>query len=268
MVSLPGFGQTGLDAGFVGNGATIQGYAGLASLTGYEDGIPRSSVNVWPDLVAGTAGAIAVAMALLWREKTGKGQFIEVAQAESVMTVIGEFILDYAANGHIQTPIGNSDQVMAPHGCYRCQGDDKWVAIAVGNDSEWKDLCLVMSKPELIADERFQDGFRRLEHQDELDIIISEWTKGQIPIEVMKRLQQVHIASGPVYSGEEIYKDPHLRDRNFFVEHNHPEVGKRELPGVFAKLSETPGAIQGPDPLFGEHTDWVLNELLAHSDNY
>ncbi len=117
------------------------------------------------------------------------------------------------------------------------------------------------SKPELINDERFQDRFCRLEHQALLDEIITEWTIGQNPIDVMKQLQQAGIASGPVYSGEELYKDPHLRAREYFVETEHPVVGKRELSGVFAKLSSTPGMIQGPAPLLGQHNEWVLDML-------
>jgi crotonobetainyl-CoA:carnitine CoA-transferase CaiB-like acyl-CoA transferase len=120
-----------------------------------------------------------------------------------------------------------------------------------------------MGKPELIADERFGDTFCRLKNQDELDRIITEWTKGQAPVDVMTRLQKVNIASAPVYCAEELHKDPHLRERGFFVEINHSEAGRRELPGVFAKLSETPGAIREPDPLLGEHTDWALGELLG-----
>ena len=268
MVSASGYGATGPDKECVAFGHVLEAYAGLDVLLGYPDGPPLQCGTTVSDHTGAISTCFATLVALYHRNLTGEGQYVDLSEVENVVASMPEAIMEFTMNGRIPLAKGNRDEVMAPHGCYRCQGDDKWVAIAVGSDSEWKDLCLVMSKPELIADERFQDGFRRLEHQDELDIIISEWTKGQIPIEVMKRLQQVHIASGPVYSGEEIYKDPHLRDRDFFVEHNHPEVGKRELPGVFAKLSETPGAIQGPDPLFGEHTDWVLNELLAHSDNY
>jgi len=117
------------------------------------------------------------------------------------------------------------------------------------------------SKPELINDERFQDRFCRLGHQTLLDEIITEWTIGQTPIDVMKQLQKAGIASGPVYSGEELYKDPHLRACEYFVETDHPVVGKRELPGVFAKLSSTPGMTQRPAPLLGQHNEWVLDML-------
>ena len=120
-----------------------------------------------------------------------------------------------------------------------------------------------MGRAELAADERFKDAFRRLQHQDELDKVINDWTHGQTPLDVMKKLQQLDIASAPVYGGGGVYHDPHLRARNFIVEVNHPEVGKREIPGVFAKLSETPGAVQRHAPLLGEHTDWVLHKLLG-----
>jgi len=136
------------------------------------------------------------------------------------------------------------------------------VAITVATDEEWEDFCLAMAEPELINDERFQDVIHRQENEDKLDEIITQWTINKPPLDVMAELQRADIACGPVYSAEGLYKDRHLRERGFFVEITHPEVGKRELPGLFAKLSETPGEIRGSDPLLGEHTDWVLHELL------
>ncbi len=267
MVSLSGYGATGPDKDNVAYGEVLEAYSGLDFLIGYPGDSPLQCGTTISDQVSATSAAFAALAALHYRDLTGEGQHIDVAEVEALLTCIPEAIMEFTMNGRIPLPQGNRSGTMAPHGCYRCQGEDKWVAIAVGNDSEWKDLCLVMGKPELIADERFQDGFCRLKNQDELDKIITEWTGGQVPIDVMTQLQKVNIASAPVYSSEELYKDPHLRARGFFVEINHPEVGKRELPGVFAKLSETPGAVRGHDPLLGEHTDWVLHELLTPNDD-
>jgi len=174
-----------------------------------------------------------------------------------------ESIMQYTMNGRTVTSKGNKSETMSPCGCYRCRGEDNWVAITVATDKEWEDFCQVMAKPELITDERFQDVIRRQENEDKLDEIITQWTINKNPLDVMTELQRAGIACGPVYSAEGLYQDHHLRERGFFVEINHPEVGKRELPGLFAKLSKTPGEIRGSDPLLGEHNDWVLHELLG-----
>ena len=263
MVSLSAYGATGPDRDSIAYGSCLEPYAGLSFFIGYPGSPPRECGTYISDHTSGTLAALAALSALHCRDLTGEGQHIDISEVETLLACMPEAIMEFTMNGRIPLPDGNRDHVMAPHGCYRCRGEDKWVAIAVGNDSQWQDLCLVMDKPELIADERFGDAFCRLKNQDELDRIITEWTIGQAPVDVMIQFQKVNIASAPVYNAEERFKDPHLRERGFFVEIDHPEAGKREIPGVFARLSETPGAIRGPDPLLGQHTDWVLTELLG-----
>lgn len=263
MVSASGYGATGPSRDMIAYGSALEAYSGFSSLIGYPGGPPKRCGIAITDHIGAISAAFTALVALHYRDLTGEGQHIDLSEVETMLACMPEAIMEFTMNGRMLLPQGNRDDVMAPHGCYRCQGEDKWVAIAVGNDSEWKDLCRVMGRPELIKDEHFRDGFCRLENQDETDKIITEWTSRQTPIDVMTQLQKVGIAAGPVYTEEELYKDPHLRARGFFVEINHPEVGKRELPGFFAKLSETPGILRDYDPLFGEHTDWVLHELLA-----
>ncbi|MBC8275632.1 MAG: CoA transferase, partial [Chloroflexi bacterium] len=201
--------------------------------------------------------------ALHYRDITGIGQYIDMSEIEALLCGMPEAIMEYTMNQRVPQPRGNRDEVMAPHGCYRCKGEDHWLAIAVSSDEEWESLCKVMGKPELIRDKRFQDGFLRWKNQDDMDKIIAEWASQQNYLEAFKQLQKAGVASGPVYNTEALFSDPQLRAREFFVEIEHPEVGKRELSGVFAKLSETPGAVRRHDPLFGEHNNWLLNELLA-----
>jgi len=262
MISASGYGATGPDKDCVAFGVCLEPYAGLSSLIGYPGGPPLPCGTTLSDMAGQIAVAFAALVALHNRELEGEGQYIDISEVENLIACMPEAILEFSMNKREPKPHGNEDELMVPHGCYRCKGEDKWAAIAIKNDSEWKNLCLAMGKPELIEDERFKDGFVRKKNQSELNQVISEWTKGQDSISVMEKLQKVGVACGPVYSGEEIYNDPHLKAREFFVEHTHPEIGKKELPGIFAKLSETPGHIKGPDPLFGEHTDWVINELI------
>ena len=267
MISASGYGATGPDKDALAYGPILEAYAGLNSLIGHPGEPPKGVGFAITDHGGAVCSALAALIALHHRDLTGEGQHIDISEVETLLAGMPEAIMEFTMNGRIRQPQGNRDDVMAPHGCYRCQGEDKWLALAVDSDSQWPDLCRAMGRPELIIDERFQDGFRRQQNQDALDQIINQWTTGQTATEVMTKLQKLDIAAGPVYNAEEIYQDPHLRARGFFVEHVHPEVGKKELPGLFARLSETPGAIGGPDPLFGEHTDWVLNELLGSEDN-
>jgi len=263
MVSLSGYGATGPDRDCLAYGQVVEAYAGLNSLIGYPDSPPLGCGPTITDHTSGTQGAFAALAALHYRDLTGEGQHIDISEVESLLPCIPEAIMEFSMNGRLPLPKGNRDDTMAPHGCYRCQGDDEWVAIAVESETEWKNLCQVMGRPELTNDERFQDLFCRLQHLDELDDIINEWTSRQTAMDIMQQLQQVGIAAAPVYGGGGIYTDPHLRAREFIVEINHPEVGKREIPGVFARLAKTPGAVRRHSPLLGEHTDWVLHELLA-----
>lgn len=263
MMAASGYGATGPDRECVAFGHVLEAYSGMTSVLGNRGGPPMQCGTTVSDHTGAITACFAILVALYHRMLTGEGQYIDLSEVEGVVAILPDMVLDYVMNGRIQGPRGNRDEVMAPHGCYRCQGDDKWVAIAVRTDEEWRSLCQAMDKPKLAEDKRFIDGFARLQNQDEIDAIISEWTKDLTHIDVMNLLQKISVAAGPVYNGEEIYKDPHLRDRNFFVEHEHPEVGKRELPGVFARFSDTPMRINGRDPLFGEHTDWLIKELLA-----
>ena len=263
MVYATGYGLDGPDRTRVAFGPVLEAYSGLSCLIGYPDSPAYLCGTSITDHIGATNAAFAAVAALHHRDITGEGQMIDLSETETALVCMPEAVMEYTMTGRDPQPHGNRDEIMAPHNCYRCQGDDKWLAIAVGTDEEWHCLCQVMGKPELVDDERFQDGFLRWQNQEELDKIIAEWAIEQGHIDIARRLQEAGVTAAPVYSGEELYKDPHLRAREYFVEHEHPEVGKRELPGVLFKLSETPGKITGHDPLLGEHTDWVLNDLLA-----
>lgn len=266
MISASGYGATGPDKDCLAYGAVLQAYAGLDSLIGYPDVQPQGCGLPISDHTAATLGAFAAMAALHHRELTGEGQFIDFSEVEGLLVCMPEAVMEFTMNGRTPKPMGNKDDYMAPHGCYRCQGDDKWVAIAVQTEDEWRNLCLAMGRPELCKDERFRDRVDRLKNEDSLDKIITEWCSKYGHIEVMEKLQEAGVAAVPVYTAEELYNDPHIRDREYFVAFDHPETGKRELPGAFARLSETPLNIQGREALLGEHTDWVLNSLLASED--
>jgi crotonobetainyl-CoA:carnitine CoA-transferase CaiB-like acyl-CoA transferase len=263
MISLPGFGNDGPHASYVSNGATIEGYAGLASLTGYEDGIPRNSVGIWPDPAAGINGAVAVAMALVGRHRTGKGQYIELSQAEALTTLIGEAVLDYSVNGRVQSPVGNSDSVMAPHGCYPCRGEDAWVTIAVATDAEWQALCGVANHPKWLGDARFRNPSLRRQHRQALDECVQTWARDHDPGELADQLQQAGVAATPVLTQEDFKCQANLPSEGFYAYLDHAHV--RRYPGAAARLDGRELPMRYPPPLLGEHNEEVYGTLLGLS---
>ncbi|MDD5126969.1 MAG: CoA transferase [Dehalococcoidales bacterium] len=257
MISLSGFGATGPDSIALAFGPILEPYAGLSSFFGYPGDTPFLCGMAVSDHVAATMAAFAALAALHNRNKTGKGQFVDLSEVETMLACMPEAIMEFTMNRRQLPPQGNHDEIMAPHRVYRCQGEDKWVAIAIDSDAAWQSLCKIMKQSELACDERFADGYLRWKNQDALDKIVSQWAAAQNHLELMPIMQKAGIIASPVYCGEEIYRDPQLRKRGFFAEINHPVTGKRELPGVLARLSDTPGVVSHADPLLGEHNDWL-----------
>jgi benzylsuccinate CoA-transferase BbsF subunit len=152
---------------------------------------------------------------------------------------------------------------MAPHGVYRCRGEDRWIAIAVASDDQWRRLCDVMEAPELAR--RFAGLVSRHENQDQLDAAIDEWTRGRDALELMHLLQRSGIAATPVMSGQDIFDDAHYQERGLLELVDHPSTGPYLLPGIAWKMSRTPGRVRWPSPRLGQHNDFVFGQLLGMS---
>ena len=267
VVSMPAFGNTGPWRDFIQYGIGQEQLGGIASMTGYlgEEAPMKSGVN-FGDPISGAHAAGAVMAALLHRRRTGKGVFVDLSQLESTICLIGEHLLAYQMNGRSPANRGNRHPVHAPHGVYRCRGEDSWVTIAVTSDAEWRRLCGAMDAPELADDPRFADLVSRHRHQDELDPIISGWTQSRDPYEVTNALQRAGVAATPVLSGRDIFNDPHYQERGLLELVDHPSTGPYLLPGLAWKMSKSPGAVRWPSPLLGEHNRYVYGELLGMSD--
>lgn len=264
VVSLPGFGNYGPHSDYVSNGGTVQGYAGLASLTGYEDdGLPRLSIGIWADPVGGIQAAIAVGMALVSREATGEGQFIELSQAENMVSMIGESILDYTVNGRIDGPLGNGDIEMAPHGVYRSKGTNSWITIAVASDDEWASLCRVAGRPEWLADSRFSSQVKRHEHRKALDKLMDEWTQNQDKWELTRNLQAAGVAAAPMVTIDDLHSDLELPTAHFYQHIDYPYLDS--YPGPGARLDGSPLQLKTPPPMLGQHNEEILRDLLGYS---
>ena len=267
MISLPAHGSTGPWQDYPGYAASIEQMSGIPQLTGYPDGPPKMSGSGFTDPVAGVTGMVAVMMALLHRQVTGRGQYIDLSQIEAVTCLIGDAIVDYSMNGRIQPRRGNRHPSMAPHGCYRCKGDDLWVDIAVSSDEEWRHFCQAIGGPEWTKEDRFTDALSRWHHQDELDRLVETWTVQHDHYEVMNTLQKAGVAAGAVLTTAELLEDPHVRARGTFQVVERTIVGAHPYPVPSApmRLSECPVSIRRPAPLLGEHNDYVLGELLGMS---
>lgn len=263
MLSMPGHGQTGPERDFVTYGTTIEALSGLAHITGYEGGPPHKTGIAYPDPLAGVAAAGALALALWDRRRTGRGQFIDLAQRENLINVIGEYVVAFSATGREPARRGNCHSSTAPHGCHPCAGEDQWITIACETDSQFAALCAVLGQPALSRDERFADVVSRHRNQNSLDEIIRAWTGEQTKEEAAASLQSAGVRAVPVLSVPEVFADEHLRARDFFELVAHHFTGAWEIDGPHWRLSETPAHVRLPAPAFAEHNDYVLGGLLG-----
>ncbi|MBI2907645.1 MAG: CoA transferase [Chloroflexi bacterium] len=261
MVSISTCGQTGPSRSYAGYATIFNALSGLADLTGYPDG-PPTEIRGGTDLRVGTTAAFAGLAALCHRMGTGRGQHVDLSAWESISCLIGDFILGYGMNERPFSRMGNHDESMAPHNCYPCQGDDKWVSIAIGSDAEWAAFRRALGEPKWALQERFADALGRWEHQDDLDRLVAAWTRSRTPAQVAEGLQRVGVAAFPVMSSADLFADEHLKRRGVFPEMEHPRMGKRTVVGPPWKFSATPTTLRRA-PLLGEHNEYVFGQLLS-----
>jgi benzylsuccinate CoA-transferase BbsF subunit len=267
MISMSGYGQTGPFKGFVGYGPPASAASGMFFGTGYRDGDPAEIGISYADPNAGVFGAFAIITALAQRALTGEGQYIDQSQFETALALMPEGLLMYDMAGREPVRDGNHDFANSPSECYRAAGEDKWVSIAVGTEDEWRALCTAMAKPELLGDARFKTAALRKKNEIALDEIITAWTSGQDRWDVARKLQAAGVAAFPTMTARDLADDPHLAEREYFVQLEHPEIGKRKHAGIPWKMSGTPCAVRSPAPIRGADTEEVLKSLLGYSSD-
>lgn len=266
LISLKGLGNTGPHAHHITWGPNLLCLFGMTYLWNQPaSSVPTQEARVQhPDFMAGVAGAAAVMAALLHRERTGRGQYIDAAQIEAGAWLLGPYYLDYIVNGRDPKPVGNRRPGAAPYGAYPCAGgSERWCAISVEGQDEWERFCGAMADPEWCSDPRFATPLSRERHAEDLDRLVGQWTRQYTGQEIMDRLQAVGIAAAPIQDVEDQWhRDPQCRDRGLLVELDEPEMGPVTTEYPPARLSETPPRVQTPAPLMGEHTVEVLRTLL------
>jgi benzylsuccinate CoA-transferase BbsF subunit len=265
MMSMSGYGATGPEKAYVSYGPAQVPMSGLSSLTGYKGWGPMHVGMSYGDPTAGLHAAFAVIAALFYRDRTGKGQYIDMSQWECSMAVIGEAFMQQVMNGAPPERDGNRDPHMAPHGVYPCLGEDRWLAIAVRNDDEFRSLCGVMGRAQLADDARFRTLADRKANEDDLDTEIVSWTVTHDPFEATERLQAAGIAASPPLLNREVLESEHIATRNFWVEKEHLEVGVRRHAGIPWHFSETPLEVKRAAPVMGQDNEYVFGELLGMS---
>lgn len=267
MVSMSGLGHYGPLRNFYMYVPGMEGMSGLTYVTGYSGEPPLLSGHAYGDWVLGTNAAAALLVALYHRQRTGRGQYIDVAGREAVSCHIGGIIMDYTLNGQERMRIGNQHSSAAPHGCYRCKGDDSWVNIAIENDEQWQSFCQAIGNPAWTKEERFADTLSRWRNREELDSLVEEWTSQYDHYEVMGVLQRAGVPSGAVLNMKEVNIDPHLIERGFFQVVDHGQgIGKRPIPKQMpAKFSGIESFASKRAPRFGEDNQYVFCTLLGMS---
>jgi crotonobetainyl-CoA:carnitine CoA-transferase CaiB-like acyl-CoA transferase len=268
MASLQAFGQTGPRRDFVSFGPILMAFSGMTYLW-RDPEVERPGAacqTAFPDYVAPSYGALAILAALDYRARTGKGQYIDISQAETAASMLGPAYLEWLINDREPQPQGNFSSTAAPHGCYKCKGADSWCVISIETQEEWVRFCEIVGLGEWATDTRFVDLAARVAHKQELDALVESWTLQQTPNQVMLVLQRDGIAAGVVQTAEDLYRDPHLRERGFARDVFHKEVGWVTRAGPSIRLTE--GDAFARDEFAhsaGEDNEVVFGELLGLS---
>ncbi|MCW2602660.1 MAG: Benzylsuccinate CoA-transferase BbsF subunit [Pseudonocardiales bacterium] len=268
MLSTSMNGQTGPRSKFAGFGTVMAAMAGFSEVTGWPDRNPGSPYGAYTDFVAQRLCATALIAALDHRRRTGHGQYIDLSQYEGSLQWNAPTMLDFAVNGRIATRMGNRHTSCAPHGIYPSQPEDgreRWVAIAVETDEEWRTLVELMGSPAWASDPIYATLRGRKQHEDQLDAHLSAWTAQQRNIETFYLLQP-RVAAAPVNDARDVINDPQVRYRQYLRPLEHTVMGTTLYEGNQAEMSVTPAVMTKAAPCLGENTRDVLSGMLGYSD--
>ncbi|MCP4425242.1 MAG: CoA transferase [Chloroflexi bacterium] len=257
-----GFGQTGPYSRRAAYDAIVQAMGGIMSITGQPGGEPTRVGTSMGDITAGLFTTIGVLTAVIHREKSGKGQMVDVAMLDSQVAILENAIARYAATGKSPEPIGNRHPSIIPFETFVTA--DGTIMIAAGNDALWRKLCAALGQPDLAGDSRFATNPLRAQNYDELRPILAGILAGKETAVWLEILEAAGVPNGPINNIAQVMADPQVQAREMILAVEHPVAGDTELPGIPIKLSETPGSIRTPAPLLSQHTTAILSDWLGY----
>jgi crotonobetainyl-CoA:carnitine CoA-transferase CaiB-like acyl-CoA transferase len=258
--SVSGFGQTGPRRHEPGYDAVMQGEGGLMSITGSPDGPPYRLGVAIADIVSGMFAAYGIVLALFARERTGRGQEVDVAMLDAVAALLTYQAGNFFASGTVPTRLGNRHPSIVPYETFAASDGD--FVLAVGNDEQWKKFCAVAELPD---DPCFATNRQRVTAYDELRPFVAERLRTRTRQQWIERLTAAGVPCGSVRNLQEVFGDAQLEARQMIARVEHATIGQLRTLGVNVKLSETPGAVRSAPPTLGQHTDMVLRDDLSFS---
>lgn len=267
LARCSGFGQTGPYKHRPGFDAIAQAMGGIMSVTGREEDPPLLAGTYVIDYVTGMHATIGILSALHEREKTGKGQTVDVSLYESAVSMLVSMIPTYDQTETIHKRVGNGDRYAAPANAFETK--DGWVYLLASTQNLWERLCKLMGREDLLKNDQLNSVPRRLKQKEDVNAIVQEWTMNFERDELVNLLDQKGIPCAPIQNISDIMQDEHLKAREQIVKVNHPKVGEVALSGITIKLSESPGEIRYGVPIIGQHNeDIYLKELGFHKEEY
>ena len=239
----------------------VQAMGGIMSITGPEGGEPTRVGASVGDIIAGMFTAYGVMVALFHRERTGEGQKVDVGMLDCQLAVLENAISRYTTSGAVPKPLGNRHPSITPFASFTAK--DGYIIVGAGNDRLWVKLCNILGCPELIEDERFNNNGNRTTHAVELQHILDNIFKAKTIAEWLELLEKAELPCAPINTVDKIINDPHIKAREMMVELEHPVAGHLKMAGVPVKMSATPGAVETPAPMLGQHTAEILKEMFG-----
>lgn len=257
--SITGFGQTGPYHRLAGYDYIIQAMAGLMSITGSKESGPMKVGVAIADIVTGLYANIGILAALQERERSGEGQSIDISLFDSQLSALANVASNYLISGKVPNLLGNQHPNIVPYQPFSTK--DGEMVIAVGNDGQFKKLCMLLKLEELAEDEKFKTNTNRLANREELSILMERQLKTKTSREWLAVFHEANIPAGPIQNLKEVFADPQVRERGMVVHMDHPTAGSIDLVGSPLKLSRTPVVMEKHPPLAGEHTEEILIEI-------
>jgi CoA:oxalate CoA-transferase len=263
MCSISGFGQWGPHSQKTAFDIVAQATSGLMSVTGYPDTPPTKVGTSLGDINAAVHAAFGIMAALWHREKTGEGQYIDVSMQEAMVSIMEGAVVRWTVGREILSPIGSHNTNESPMAAYRCK--DGYIIIGTVGNEHWERFCRAVGKPEWVKDPGYATKGLRWAKKWELAKEIEKVTTQYTVKEMEEKLDRERVANSPVLNIQQVVEDPHLKARGYFLEVEHPVIGRAKISGFPYKLGKTPGEIDRPSPLVGEHNELILGKCLGIS---